>query len=341
MDIGRKIWVFALIIAVLISSWLYIWLYSSSAEKAQPAPAPRIILRVSPIDVSIASEADLTRVVLYVVNNLNRTLRIVDSGWHIDVYNLSWNLIGSCNLSALEIREISVDPGRRGLLRSFDVVYRDSVLYIDGVICIGRLDPGRYIVRFRLDSDPQIYTAISMDMGSRYYGVWRSDDAAIDIVVEYVVETDVETIERYIKETERYDPLARNKTISLEDFRNPAILRTRISVINIGRSIVVFSGTGCGCSTFASLSVVSVEEGKYRGLCPLTICLILCYKPLTPGSSAVDETRYLGCGVLIVDRPFRATLRIGIEALYNCSWWHWTQCTNSTYIAMDIPIKID
>jgi len=118
MDIGRKIWVFALIIAVLISSWLYIWLYSSSTEKAQPAPAPRIILRVSPIDVSIASEADLTRVVLYVVNNLNRTLRVVDSGWHIDVYNLSWNLIGSCNLYALETREISVDLGRRELLKS-------------------------------------------------------------------------------------------------------------------------------------------------------------------------------------------------------------------------------
>jgi len=274
---------------------------------AQPAPAPRIILRV------------------------------VDSGWHIDVYNALWNLIGSCNLHALEIREISVDPGRRELLRSFDVVYRDGVLYVDGMTCIGRLEPGRYIVRFRLDSDPQIYTAISMDMGSRYYGVWRSGDAAIDIVIEYVVET----IERYIKEAEMYDPLARNKTISLEDFKNPAILRTRISVINMGKSIVELIGGGCGCSMFASLSVVSVEEGKYKGLCPLTICLILCSKPLTPGSSAVDDTYYLGCGVLIVDRPFRATLRIGIQALYNCSQWRWTQCTNRTYIAMDIPIKID
>jgi len=341
MDIGRKIWIVALVIVVLVSSWLYIWLYSSSAEKAQPAPAPRIILRVSPIDVSIASEADLTRVVLYVVNNLNRTLRVVDSGWHIDVYDVGWNLIGSCNLSALEIRKISVDPGRRELFRSFDVVYRNSALYIDGVTCIGRLDPGRYIVRFRLGSDPQIYTAISMDIGSRYYGVWRNGDAAIDIVVEYVVETDIETIERYIREAERYDPLARNKTISLEDFKNPAILRTRISVINIGRTIVVLSGGGCGCHMFASLSVVSVEEGKYEELCPLIICLVLCYKTLTPGSSAVDDTYYLGCGVLIVDRPFRATLRIGIQALYNCSWWHWTQCASRTYIAMDIPIKID
>jgi len=81
-----------------------------------------------------------------------------------------------------------------------------------------------------------------------------------------VVGTDVETIEMYIKEAEMSDSITRNKTISLEDFKNPVILRTRIRVVNVGKTIVVFSGTGCGFGTFTSLSVVSVEEGKSERL---------------------------------------------------------------------------
>jgi len=300
------------------------------------AGSPKIVLRTLPLDVALIDEPGLTRIEVFAVNNVNSTLSIVDDGWRVNIYDASWRPVGGCSLPTQEIRNIVVDPGGRELLKAFDVWYRNGTLYIGGAVCVDRLNPGRYIAEFVPNSDPQIYVAASIDAGVRPRSVWSSGDVAVDIIVEYTVESGREAVKKYAEKS--LDALI-GRAPTFEGFENPAVLKVRVKVVNTGNSTIRLTGTGCNFDVFAHPSIARVEEGRYEGLALAGICLPLWYAPLKPGESLTDET-YSRYAVLVVDRPFRATLKMTIEVLHSCSGWYWEQCAGRAFIFGEVFVKI-
>jgi len=298
--------------------------------------SPKIVLKTLPLDVSLVNEPGLTRIEIFAVNNANSTLKIVDDGWRVNIYDASWRPVGGCSLPAPETRSIAVDPGGRELLRVFNVWYRNGTLYIGGAVCVDKLDPGRYIAEFVLNSDPQIYAATSIDVGVRPRSVWSSGDAAVDILVEYTVEAGREAVKKY---AEKSLATLIGRASTFEGFENPAVLKVRVKVVNTGNSTIRLTGTGCNFDVFAYPSIARVEEGRYEGLALAGICLPLWYAPLKPGDSLTDET-YSKYTVLVVDRPFRAALKMTIEVLHSCSGWHWEQCSGRAFIFTEASVRI-
>jgi len=77
-------------------------------------------------------------------------------------------VLGGCGVNALLIKpfRIDVEPGQRRLLIDFIVEYEDGELYINGGSCGPKLEPGKYILKIELSTDPPITITMVVNLES-------------------------------------------------------------------------------------------------------------------------------------------------------------------------------
>ena len=113
---------------------------------------------------------NVTVIMVYINNRGNKTLSILDWGSY-DIYVLDpykGGLVGYCGIRALVVEpfRIDVEPGQRRLLTDFIVEYVDEELYINGGSCGPKLEPGKYIFKIGLSTDPSITITMVMNLES-------------------------------------------------------------------------------------------------------------------------------------------------------------------------------
>jgi len=113
---------------------------------------------------------NVTVITVYINNRSNKTLSILDWGSY-DIYVLDpykGGLVGYCGIRALVTKpfKIDVEPGQREPLIDFIVEYVDEELYINGGSCGPKLEPGKYIFKIGLSTDPSITITMVMNLES-------------------------------------------------------------------------------------------------------------------------------------------------------------------------------
>jgi len=112
---------------------------------------------------------NVTVIMVYINNRGNKTLSILDWGsYDISVLDPYKGELGGCGVKALVIEpfRIDVEPGQRRLLIDFIVEYVDGELYINGGGCGPKLEPGKYIFKIGLSTDPSITITMVMNLES-------------------------------------------------------------------------------------------------------------------------------------------------------------------------------
>jgi len=113
---------------------------------------------------------NVTVITVYINNRSNKTLSILDWGSY-DIYVLDpykGGLVGYCGVKALVMKpfKIDVEPGQREPLIDFIVEYVNENLYINGGSCGPKLEPGKYIFKIELSTDPSITITMVMNLES-------------------------------------------------------------------------------------------------------------------------------------------------------------------------------
>jgi len=112
---------------------------------------------------------NVTVIMVYINNRGNKTLSILDWGsYDISVLDPHKGVLGGCGVKALAMKpfRIDVEPGQRRLLTDFIVEYEDERLYINGGGCGPKLEPGKYILKIELSTDPSITITMVVNLES-------------------------------------------------------------------------------------------------------------------------------------------------------------------------------